>query len=168
MSDRADGGGQLPIWKEDFPVSWTDDHYITRREFTKSLVVVSCAAFTANAALVGLSALRRARPPGAPSRLRLAQASEMPVGSARVFQHQGRACLLIRPDAERFLAFEQKCTHLGCPVLYRPEQKILRCPCHEGIFDAETGKVLAGPPPRPLPTVTLERNGDELWATEII
>ena len=43
---------ETPAWKDDFPISWVDDHYVTRREFTKSLVLVSCAAFCANGALV--------------------------------------------------------------------------------------------------------------------
>jgi len=163
------GGRSLPIWKEDFPIAWTDDHFITRREFTKSLVVVSCAAFAANATLVTINARRRApEPAGAAPRLLLPGAGAMPERSARVFQYQGRACLLVRLGAERFAAFEQKCTHLGCPVLYRPERQVLECPCHAGVFDAATGNVLAGPPPRPLPTVALETTkGGELWATAI-
>jgi Rieske Fe-S protein len=70
----------------------------------------------------------------------------------------------VRLDADRFVAFAQKCTHLGCPVLYRQESRQLHCPCHEGYFNAEDGKVIAGPPPRPLPRIELERKGDELWA----
>lgn len=154
----------LPIWKEDFPIAWTDDHYVTRREFTKSLVLVSCAAFTANAALVGLGAVgRRAGETGLPP-LRIAGVDEVPVGGARVFDYAGAPCLLVRLDHERFAAYGQKCTHLGCPVLYRPERQQLHCPCHEGYFDARTGQVLAGPPPRPLPVVTLEQKGGEIWA----
>ena len=158
-----------PVWKQDFPIAWTDDHYITRREFTKSLVVVSCAAFAANATLVGMGALRSTAAASPRQPLRLAGAGGMPVRSARLFEYQGQACLLLRLAPDRFVAFEQKCTHLGCPVLYRPERRTLECPCHEGLFDAETGQVLAGPPPRPLPVVTLEGKGegDELWATGI-
>ena len=51
---------QKPAWKDDFPVSWVDDHYVTRREFTKSLVLVSCAAFCANGALVAMGSLEKA------------------------------------------------------------------------------------------------------------
>jgi Rieske Fe-S protein len=89
------------------------------------------------------------------------------VGGSRVFEFPGpgEPCLLVRLDADRFVAFAQKCTHLGCPVLYRKESRQLHCPCHEGFFNAEDGKVIAGPPPRPLPRVELERKGDELWAT---
>jgi nitrite reductase/ring-hydroxylating ferredoxin subunit len=161
------GGGSLPVWKEDFPIAWADDHFVTRREFTKSLVAVSCAAFAANATLVGLGALGPGAAASPRQPLRLATAAGMPVRSARLFTYDGQACLLIRHAPDRFVAFAQKCTHLGCTVLYRPERQALACPCHEGLFDAETGKVLAGPPPRPLPVVTLEGKGEDLWATGI-
>ena len=38
------------------------------------------------------------------------------------------------------------------------------CPCHEGNFDAATGEVLSGPPPRPLGKIEVELRGDEIWA----
>jgi len=48
-----------------------------------------------------------------------------------------------------FVAFSVHCTHLGCPVTWKPEAGIFLCPCHGGVFDAR-GKVAGGPPPRPL------------------
>lgn len=41
------------------------------------------------------------------------------------------------------------CTHTGCEVKWNGESREYFCPCHDGIFDAD-GRVLAGPPPRPL------------------
>ena len=41
------------------------------------------------------------------------------------------------------------CTHMECNVAYRPEEKKFYCACHKGWFD-ETGKNIAGPPPKPL------------------
>ena len=61
-------------------------------------------------------------------------------------------------------AFGQKCTHLSCPVHYSPEHARLECPCHEGGFDERTGKVLYGPPPRPLDTIDLEMHNGEIFA----
>ena len=29
------------------------------------------------------------------------------------------------------------------------------CPCHGGVYDARTGQVLQGPPPSPLPQITV-------------
>lgn len=41
----------------------------------------------------------------------------------------------------------------------------LYCPCHEGIFDAGTGEVTAGPLPRALPKVVLtEQTDGSIWA----
>jgi Rieske Fe-S protein len=53
-------------------------------------------------------------------------------------------------DGEHFTIFDSRCTHLGCPYDYDREAKAFRCPCHLGRFDARTGDVLGGPPPRPL------------------
>ena len=50
------------------------------------------------------------------------------------------------------------------PVL---DEGILRCPCHDGMFELATGRNIAGPPPRPLPVVTLEVVGDEIFATGV-
>ena len=167
MSDPA---APIPAWKDDFPVAWVDDHYVTRREFTKSLVLVSCAAFGANGTLVAMGAWERARRAEKTEPRRVALAGELPVGGSKVFDYPGpgEPCLLVRLTADRFAAFGQKCTHLGCPVQYRAEKKCLHCPCHEGFFNAEDGKVISGPPPRPLPRVELERRGDELWAVAIL
>jgi arsenite oxidase small subunit len=159
-----------PAWKEDFPVSWVDDHFVTRREFTKSLALVSCAAFGANGALVALGAWERGRRAEKTEPRKIEGAGRLPVGGSMVFEYPGPGdvCLLVRLEPDRFVAFGQKCTHLGCPVLYRAETRRLHCPCHEGYFDAEDGKVVSGPPPRPLPRVNLERRGDELWAVAIL
>jgi Rieske Fe-S protein len=160
---------ETPAWKDDFPISWVDDNFVTRREFTKSLVLVSCATFCANGALLARAALERRAGPGKTEPLKIGGVQDLPVGASRVFEYpqKGEPCLLVRLDADRFVAFAQKCTHLGCPVLYRKETRKLHCPCHEGYFNAEDGKVLAGPPPRPLPRVELEKRGDELWALGI-
>jgi Rieske Fe-S protein len=159
----------VPAWKDDFPISWADDHYVTRREFTKSLVLVSCATFCANAALAGMAAVDASRADVKTEPKKIGGVNDVPIGGSRVFEYPvpGEPCLLVRLDADRFVAFGQKCTHLGCPVIYRKEKRQLQCPCHEGYFNAEDGKVIAGPPPRPLPRVDLERKGDELWAIAI-
>ena len=153
---------QVPHWKKDFPVSWVDDHYVTRREFTKSLVLVSGSTFAATGALV---AVGRSGSGIKLERKLVAMAPEVP-DKGLVFQFGGEPCLLLKAGPGKFVAFAQKCTHLGCPVIYREKKKDLYCPCHEGRFDLE-GKVVAGRPPRPLPVVELDLEGDELWAVDI-
>ena len=49
-------------------------------------------------------------------------------------------------------AFSATCTHLGCRVRWDTDASKFRCPCHGGAYDAN-GRVIDGPPPRPLDTV---------------
>lgn len=57
-------------------------------------------------------------------------------------------------------AFSAVCTHLGCIIKYDPGPgRTWFCPCHKGTYDAD-GKVVSGPPPRPLPSFpTTVRDG---------
>lgn len=50
---------------------------------------------------------------------------------------------------EELVAFSPICTHLGCSVGWNEEKKHFNCPCHGGVYDRE-GKVVSGPPPKPL------------------
>jgi Rieske Fe-S protein len=95
--------------------------------------------------------------------------SDVPVGGVRLFTYPGPndPCILVQPVAGQFVAYSQKCTHLSCAVYYARDHRRLECPCHEGFFSVDTGRVLQGPPPRPLPRVVLERHGDDLVATSV-
>jgi nitrite reductase/ring-hydroxylating ferredoxin subunit len=155
-----------PAWKRAFPIAWSEDDLVNRRAFAQSLFWVSGAAFLANAALLGRAAAKGEAP--LPEK-NIGRADALPVGGARVFHYpdESEPCLLVRLTEERFVAVAQRCTHLGCPVQYRPAAGELHCPCHEGRFDAATGAVRSGPPLRPLPMIALERRGDELWAVGV-
>jgi menaquinol-cytochrome c reductase iron-sulfur subunit len=48
-----------------------------------------------------------------------------------------------------YVAISTRCAHLGCPVRYIQASQKFVCPCHGGIYDIQ-GKVLGGPPVRPL------------------
>ena len=63
---------------------------------------------------------------------------------------------LYTDDGEKFTAYNGRCTHLGCSYNYDKDRKVFLCPCHRGVFDAKTGQVLAGPPPRPLDRLDVE------------
>jgi Rieske Fe-S protein len=101
--------------------------------------------------------------------VRIARRGDLGVGRSLVFNYPGEhdSCVLVRLSEHEFVAYSQKCTHLSCAVVPRPEQGVLHCPCHEGFFDLRTGRQLAGPPPRPLPRVVLEHRGDEIYATGV-
>ena len=48
-----------------------------------------------------------------------------------------------------FDVFHSHCTHAGCPINWNSAAERFLSPCHGGVFDPD-GRVLAGPPPRPL------------------
>ncbi len=83
-----------PPWKDDFPISWADDHYVTRREFTRSLVLVSGAACAGNAVVAALG-LREARA-AAPAPARIGTVRDLPVGGSRVFEYPGPGAPCLR------------------------------------------------------------------------
>lgn len=56
---------------------------------------------------------------------------------------------VVTENGKDFSAFDPRCTHLGCPFRWSEQEKKFLCPCHTASF-AMDGKVLGGPPPRPL------------------
>jgi menaquinol-cytochrome c reductase iron-sulfur subunit len=68
---------------------------------------------------------------------------------------------LRREDADHFVAFSLHCTHMGCPVRWRPDAELFMCPCHGGVFHSD-GTVAAGPPQHPLPRYPVRIRGDRL------
>lgn len=54
------------------------------------------------------------------------------------------------------------CTHASCAVRWERDRKAFFCPCHAGYFDA-SGKVMQGPPPRPLPEFPHKVEGGVLY-----
>jgi len=57
--------------------------------------------------------------------------------------------IVVRLSPTDFRALSATCTHLDCIVEYRREQQVIWCNCHNGRF-ALDGRVIGGPPPRPL------------------
>ena len=156
-----------PAWRRDFPVDWPQDLYIARREFTKFMVLTSCAFACGQFWIAGQSLAKRAG--GPPPPMRIVTLSELPVGSVLIFRYPTKhdPCVLIRSAPDRLLAYSQKCTHLSCAVVPEPAKGVIHCPCHEGYFDLENGRPIAGPPRRPLPRITLELRGEEIYATGV-
>jgi Rieske Fe-S protein len=71
-----------------------------------------------------------------------------------------RSIFLVR-SGESVLAIDSTCTHLGCRVSWDPDEQLIKCPCHGGIYDRE-GAVQAGPPPHPLARLTTKVEGDQI------
>lgn len=59
---------------------------------------------------------------------------------------------VIKHSDSDLTVFSPICTHLGCHYDWAASAQEFVCPCHNSIFSI-TGKVLAGPAPRPLDTL---------------
>jgi nitrite reductase/ring-hydroxylating ferredoxin subunit len=154
------------LWRDEFSVDAAEERYVTRRQFGKFLVLTSLGMLVGNLWILIRSLWHREE--ALPSRA-IAGAGEMPVGGVKVFRYPGAndSCLLLRTGQESYVAYSQKCTHLSCAVYPAADGKRLECPCHEGYFSLEDGRVLQGPPPHPLPRITLERRDGEVWAVGV-
>jgi thiosulfate dehydrogenase (quinone) large subunit len=99
---------------------------------------------------------------------RLAAVTDVPVGGALAvtLPGSGTAALLVHPSAQTFVAFGRACTHAGCTVDIAPDRRTFRCPCHGAVYDARTGRVLAGPAPAPLPRIPVRVVGPDVLADD--
>ena len=162
--DPKRGSSTTPVWAQEFSVYSAEDAYVQRRQFTKFLVLTIFGMVAGNGwiLLKSITAEERREWP----RATVGRVSEIAPGTVRFFTYPSETdpCILVRRTNGEFTAFSQKCTHLSCAVYYAAERDRLECPCHEGYFSAANGRVLQGPPPRPLPQVLLEQQGDELVA----
>lgn len=73
-----------------------------------------------------------------------------------------RSTWVVTKDGKEFSVFDPTCTHLGCPYNWNVSKQEFVCPCHNGVFSME-GKVLAGPPPRPLDRYPNRVENGKLW-----
>lgn len=156
-----------PKWRRDFPIDAGQDDYVSRRELVKFMVLTS-GAFVAGQLWLVLKSYIERSPARAPA-LAVAAVDELPVGGAKTFEYPAGSPprLLVRTGPAAFVAYDQQCTHLLCPVVPVVDQGRLHCPCHNGWFDLATGLPVAGPPRRPLPRVTLEVRGRTVYATGV-
>ncbi|MEJ2688901.1 MAG: ubiquinol-cytochrome c reductase iron-sulfur subunit [Deltaproteobacteria bacterium] len=64
------------------------------------------------------------------------------------FAGLSRKVFLVRMDKDLFV-LSPSCSHLGCLVNWNDLKREFDCPCHGGRYDM-AGKVIGGPPPKPL------------------
>jgi Rieske Fe-S protein len=156
-----------PLWSEEFSVHGAEDQYVLRRQFTKFLVLTSLGMLAGNVWIWAKSLF--ARPHRQMPEMPVASASEIPLGGIKLFTYPTPkdTAIMVRKTDGSFVAYSQKCTHLSCAVYYSQANNRLECPCHEGYFSIDTGRVLQGPPPRPLPRIQLREIGGQIYATGV-
>lgn len=156
-------------WKKDFPIQKQEATQVSRREFAKFLTLVS-GGLMVGSGLIAAKAHFFPKEEVEGEHL-VCHKNDIPLGGTRSFVIEGSTIpyILIHLKNGTFRAYEQKCTHLSCSVFYSPESEKIECPCHHGFFNADTGEVLAGPPPRPLPRLeVVEKENGELFVRKIM
>ena len=73
-------------------------------------------------------------------------------GDAKFFDYDGKAAVLVKLAGGAVVVRSAVCTHLGCIVQWQKEKGQFLCPCHAGLFGVD-GRVLSGPPPKPLEAI---------------
>lgn len=139
-----------------------DDTQIARRDLFRNLLRGGVAAL-AGAILYAVFRHWRRPSDAEPGNLTVVagRTEELAVNSGKIFQF-GRhpALLILGPDGE-YRAMSDICTHMGCALRYLPTMQQVWCSCHSGFFDLE-GRVVSGPPPRPLERYLVQVRGSEI------
>lgn len=150
-------------WKKDFPYKKQESTQVSRRDFAKFLTLVSGGLMVGSGLVAAKAYLLPADE--VVGEHFVCDIKDIPLGGTRGFVIEGSAIpyILVHLESGMFRAFEQKCTHLSCAVYYKPGTGIIHCPCHEGSFDALTGDVIAGPPPRALPQLEVVLKGEKIF-----
>ncbi|CAN5434733.1 hypothetical protein BH11ARM1_BH11ARM1_03390 [soil metagenome] len=151
----------------DFPIDWEEDQYVSRREFFKFLTLASGGLALGSGALAIWSNVSRSER-NFQEQL-VASVAEIPVGGFLQFSYPRPLdlCVLIHTEPDKFVAYSRRCTHLSCPVEVQADQNRLYCPCHNGAFSLEDGRVLQGPPPRRLPQIIIAIRDNKIYATGV-
>jgi Rieske Fe-S protein len=81
--------------------------------------------------------------------------------SGRIVKFGNKPALLVRSTETEWKAFSAVCTHLNCTVQYQETSQQIWCACHNGMYDL-TGRVVSGPPPKPLEEYAVRVRGDSV------
>ncbi|WP_248926106.1 Rieske 2Fe-2S domain-containing protein [Paenibacillus hamazuiensis] len=164
--------GKVPFEEDNYThnIRKNNERLLDRRGFMKTMVgaaglfAVSTLPWGAIAAQE-LNGLKQK----AYSKLKIADISALQVGDAVEFAYPGEhdSALLVRLGENSYVAYQNACTHLKCPVFWSKEKAELVCPCHHGLFDVKTGAPVAGPPRRPLPEILLSVEKGSIYATGV-
>ena len=145
------------------------DARVTRRGLLSGVGVTLIAGVAGYAVANGSSYAERKRQTaaansngygGSANRQRLTTLSAVPMGGGVVLAKSG--VVVTRDNTGEVHAFSATCTHQGCQVTEVVGGQIL-CPCHGSKFAATNGHPTAGPASRPLPSVAVTVEGDNIY-----
>lgn len=141
------------------------DQISSRRNFVKGLMGFSIVATLGGvlAPIIGylLPPSRQTSERG--GRVQVASLTELQALGGLVAPANNQPVVLTFNQDSQVSAFSAICPHLGCVVRWKSDGGYIECPCHDGRFNAQTGAVISGPPPAPLPPREVIIEGDEIF-----
>ncbi|NOX61623.1 MAG: Rieske (2Fe-2S) protein [Chloroflexi bacterium] len=102
---------------------------------------------------------------GGGDRVLVGTLDDIPVGQGKIVPVGHKPVVVTHTD-QGVKAFSAICTHLGCIVIWDDMRKLIVCPCHDGLFNPVTGAVVSGPPPAPLPTMSVTVDNGNIYVGE--
>ena len=145
--------------------NYQGDAQTTRRTFCAGLALSSAGLLLTTSTASEVVAAQESMIAYPPRKIDGAEA--LLPGSSLYFDYPTRndPAVLLRSTDGEYRAYSRRCSHAGCTVDFDASSRCLKCPCHQGTFDARMGHVMFGPPRRPLDEIVLQvRAGGQLWA----
>jgi Rieske Fe-S protein len=151
------------------------EQQVTRRQWLAFLVkalgtVLAFAYGIPVLVMVIVPAFRKQKPPW----IKVGEIKEFPAGEPKAvtLSYQRRDGWVIRTVRSTVYVVNSTdgslkvlsniCTHASCAVRWEPSKSAFYCLCHVAYFDAD-GKVIQGPPPRPLMQYPYKVEGGSLY-----
>jgi cytochrome b6-f complex iron-sulfur subunit len=145
------------------------DQSISRRRFITYLL-----GFSVVATIVGVFTpiIGYLLPPtqaasGGAGRVEVGTTADFPPGTGQVVAVGDKPAIVINTTQAGLKGYSAICTHLGCVVEWDQSRQFILCPCHDGRFNAINGGVISGPPPAPLPQLTVTVEGDTVYVSPL-
>lgn len=154
MNSQDAGGGSLAR------AQIGQEGELTRRDFLGEVAAAALGVAGLGATVVTVKYLSPNVLFEPPTKFRVGTPEDYPVDSVTYIRDQQ---VYIVRMSQGFYAVSAVCTHLGCITEWRPEDRVIACPCHGSRF-GQDGTKLAGPAPRPLPhfAIRLTQDGELL------
>ena len=124
--------------------------------------------FTASVLSFLYPAIKFMNPPSVPeastNEVSAGKVQDLKPNSGKIVKFGSRPALLIRVNETEWRAYSAICTHLNCTVQFQESTRQIWCACHNGYYDLN-GKVVSGPPPRPLEDYAVHIRGEDVVIT---
>ena len=94
--------------------------------------------------------------------LKIGKATDVAVGQMRVFDLAGTR-INVANSGGHLYGFDDTCTHAGCSLAQGSlDGTTVTCACHGSQFDVTSGAVVRGPAQRPVRSMLVVLDGDDL------